>query len=85
MSSEKVSKETSPAAGAVVVTASDTTVYDPPGRALYVGTTGDVAVRMAGDQTVVTLVGVQGGTTLPICVDKVMSTNTTGSNIVLLR
>lgn len=85
MGSEKVSREINSAAGASAVTISDTTTYDPPGRALYVGTTGDVAVRMAGDQTTLTFTNVQGGSVLSICVDRVMSTNTTASNIVLLR
>jgi hypothetical protein len=85
MGSEKVSREISSAAGAIAVTISDATIYDPPGRALYVGTTGNVAVRMAGDQTTLTFINVQGGSILSICVDQVMSTNTTASNIILLR
>jgi hypothetical protein len=85
MGSEKVSRETSAASGAVTVTASDSTVFDPPGRAVYVGATGNLAVRMAGDQSVVTFVGVQTGALLPIAVDKVMSTNTTATSILLLR
>ena len=49
MSNVKVSREISSAAGGLAVTASDTTIFDPPGRGLYVGVTGNVAVRMAGD------------------------------------
>lgn len=85
MASEKVSLSTAAAAGAAAVTPSDSTVYDPPGRALWVGALGNVAVRMAGDQSVITFVGVAAGTLLPIAVDKVMSTNTTASSINLLR
>lgn len=85
MSSEKVSREISSAAGGVAVTASDTTVHDPPGRALYVGGTGNVAVRMAGDQSSQTFVGVAAGSVLSICVDKVLSTGTTATSIILLR
>lgn len=85
MGNEKVSREINSAAGAVAVTVSDTTTYDPPGRALYVGVTGNVAVRMAGDQTTLTFTNVQGGSILSICVDRVMSTNTTATNMVLLR
>lgn len=85
MGSEKVSREISSAAGSVTVTPSDATVFDPPGRALYVGTTGNVAVRMAGDQSTPVFTNVQGGSMLSICVDKVLGTNTTASNIVLLR
>jgi hypothetical protein len=84
MGSENVSREISSAAGSVTVTPSDTTVYDPPGRAIYVGTTGDLAVRMAGDQSTPTFVGVQGGTLLSIAVDKVLAV-TDADDIVLLR
>lgn len=85
MSSEKVSREISSASGSKTVTPSDTTVFDPPGRALYVGVTGNVAVRMAGDQSLPILVNVQGGTMLSICVDKVLSTGTTATDLVLFR
>lgn len=81
----KVSREVSSAAGSVTVTASDTTVFDPPGRALWIGGAGNVAVRMAGDESTPTLVGVQAGTMISICVDKVLSTGTTATSIVLLR
>jgi hypothetical protein len=85
MGSEKVSRDTSAACGAAAVTASDTTVFDPPSRALYVGTAGNVAVRMAGDQAEVTFSNVQDGTLLPVAVDQVLSTGTTASDILLLR
>lgn len=85
MGSEKVSRETSPAAGASAVTPSDTTTFDPPGRGVWVGTTGNLAVRMAGDQSVVTFVGVPAGYLLPIAVDRIMSANTTATSIILLR
>jgi len=83
MGSEKVSREISSAAGSRTVTPSDSTVYDPPSRAVYVGTTGDLAVRMAGDQSTPTFTGVPAGFH-PLCVDKVLSTGTAASNIVLL-
>ena len=85
MGNEKVSREVNSAAGATTVTKSDTVTYDPPGRALYVGVTGNVAVRMAGDLSVVTFINVQGGSVLSICVDRVMSTNTTATDMLLLR
>lgn len=83
----KVSREISSAAGSVTVTPSDTTVFDPPGRALYVGVTGNVAVRMAGDLSTPTFVNVQGGTVLSICVDKVLAggSGTTATDMILLR
>lgn len=71
---------TAPAAGAKTVTPSDSTVVNC--RGLYVGTTGDVAVTTArGD--VVTFKTVPVGL-LPIQCQKVMSTNTTASNILAL-
>lgn len=84
MTSTKVSREVSPASHAAAVTVSDSTVYDPPGRSLYVGVTGNVAVRMAGSGATVTFVNVQGGSILPIAVDQVRSTNTTASSINIL-
>jgi hypothetical protein len=37
-----------PATYAAVVTASDSTVFDAPSRGLFVGTAGNLAVRMLG-------------------------------------
>lgn len=87
MGNEKVSREINSAAGSVTVTPSDSTIFDPPGRALYVGVTGNVAVRMAGDQSTPTLINVQGGTMLSICVDKVLAggSGTTATDMILFR
>ena len=85
MSSEKVSREISAATGSVTVTNSDDTIYDPPGRALYVGTGGSLAVRMAGDGSLPVLTNVANGTMLALAVDKVLATGTTASDIVLFR
>ena len=78
--------EDNPATIATAVTKSDSTVLTDV-RGLYIGTTGDVAVTMAGDATAtaVTFVAVPAGAILPLCVSKVMSTNTTASNIVALK
>lgn len=84
MTNPKISREVSPAASAAAVTPSDTAVFDPPGRALYVGATGNVAVRMAGGAQTLTFVNVQGGSTLSIAVDQVLATNTTASSINIL-
>lgn len=84
MSSEKVSLATNSATGSVTVTPSASTVYDPPGRGLYVGVTGNVVVRMAGDLSQPTFVAVPAGTILPIAVDMVLDTGT-ASSMVLLR
>lgn len=72
---------TAPAHTARAVTANDSTVIEVT-RALYVGTTGNIAVRMANGDTV-TFTAVPVGI-LPIQVDQVHSTNTTASNIVAL-
>lgn len=72
---------TVPAHGATSVTPSDATEF-PVCRALYIGTTGNLAVRMADGQTV-TFASVPVGI-FPIQVDMVMSTNTTASSILAL-
>lgn len=67
------------------VTLSDTAVLNPPSRAVYVGTAGDLKVRMAGDGKSITLTAVPGGTLLPLCADMFYSTGTTASTILVLR
>ena len=67
---------------ASTVTPSDSTVL-PCTRALYVGTTGNLAVVMADDENTITFSNVPVGI-FPVQVIKVMSTNTTASNIVAL-
>ena len=71
------------ATNAAAVTPSDSTVF-AASLGLYIGTTGDVAVRSKGTQGNVTFVAVPAGTVLPIVVDRVLSTGTTASNIVRL-
>ena len=68
-----------PAEAGAAVTVSDSTVVNF--RALYIGSTGNVAVTMKSG-AVLTFVGVPTGAILPIVVTKVMSTNTTASSIV---
>lgn len=70
-----------PGVHGVAVTPSDTTVYNPALRMLWVGGTGAVAVIMIGDTTAVTLSAVPAGTMLNVCVTQVMSTNTTATLI----
>lgn len=70
-----------PGVRGVAVTKSDTTVYDPPLRKIWVGGAGDVAVLFIGDTVAVTLSAVPAGTMLDACVTKVMSTNTTATLI----
>lgn len=67
------------------ITKSDTTVYEPPTRALWVGGAGDVAVVFADDDDAVTLEAVAAGSMLPVAVKQVMSTNTDATAIVGIR
>lgn len=64
------------------VTKSDVTVFSNPTGALWVGGVGDVAVRMYGSQTSITIVAVPAGSWLPITVDQVLSTGTSATSIV---
>ena len=66
------------ASDAVAVTPSDTSLTAFHG--LYVGTTGDVAIK-GSSGTSVTFTAVPAGSIIPI-VCRVMSTGTTASNIV---
>jgi hypothetical protein len=77
-----VHAEAGAATDAVAITKSDTTIVNAD--AIYVGTSGDVAVTTLKG-SVVTFVGVLAGTILPIKSTKIMSTNTTASNLVGLR
>jgi hypothetical protein len=64
------------------ITASDSTVLSP--GVLYIGTTGDVNVRTKiGTDLVFSNVG--DASFLPVLVDMVYSTNTTASDILILR
>lgn len=67
---------------ATAVTASDATII-PVTRALYVGTSGTLVVRMAGSGNNATFTNVPAGV-FPVQVDMVLSTGTTASNIVAL-
>lgn len=72
-----------PAASAVEVTPSDTDNLAHPSRALYVGATGNVKVRMLGGDEV-TFVGVPAGKELSVQATRVFATGTTASSIVSL-
>lgn len=78
---------TYPAAGAVAVSPNDTTNLTFTTRGVYVGTTGNLTVIMQGDAslTPVTFASVQAGSLLPLRVIRVMTTNTTASNIVAVQ
>ena len=68
-----------PAANAVAITPANVDL-DKRSRALYIGTTGDLTVLMAGGQSV-EFVGVVAGSLLPIRVVQV-NTATTAADIV---
>ena len=70
-------------ATAGAVTKSDSTVFDPPARKLYVGQAGDVCLRLL-DASVVVLKNVQTGTFIDLQFDQVRSTNTTAALMVAL-
>lgn len=71
-----------PAARAVEVTPSDSTVLEVT-RGLYIGTSGDVAVILAEDTAVTTFVNVANGTILPLQVKKVMAATSATSVLAL--
>ncbi len=52
---------------------------------LFVGTGGDVAVKFPNQTTTVVFKNISDGSFLPIYVVQVLSTGTTGSDIVVLR
>jgi hypothetical protein len=85
---KEVERETQdePAFGAVLLTPHDTNELNPYSRALYIGTGGNVNVRMIDEtgSTNVLFTGVPTGTILPIGVKIVLTTNTTASTIVAL-
>lgn len=67
--------------GAVAITASDATVF-PVTRAIYVGVSGNITVRMADGQSV-TFANVPVGV-FPVQVDMVKSTGTTATDMFAL-
>lgn len=76
-----MSRDASSADSAIAVTPSDSTSIALC-RALYIGVSGDVAVVTKGGGTVTFKAAPVG--ILPVRVSKVMSTNTTATNILAL-
>jgi hypothetical protein len=67
----------------VPITKSDSTDLTSSNiRMLWIGGAGDVAVIASDDSAAVTIASVAAGTLLRIAVKKVMSTNTTATNII---
>ena len=75
--------DTSPATNGAAVTASDSTILPEAVRAIYVGGAGNVAVVTSGGDTI-TFTGVTAGTILPIRVEKILSTGTTATSMVII-
>ena len=73
----------SPANGLETVTPNDSAELTYISRALWVGTAGNISVRMADGSTAI-LASVPAGTLLPIRVRGVNSTNTTAGSMVSL-
>lgn len=73
-----------PGVSGSAVTKSDDTILKGV-RAIWVGGAGNLAVTFVDDDSAVTLSGVTAGSLLPIRVKKVMSTNTTATNIVAIK
>ena len=67
--------------GAAAITPNDADSFSGP-VSVYVGTTGDVAVRPANGGAAVTFVGVPAGAVLPVRVIGVNATGTTASNLI---
>jgi len=76
-----VTSKTKPAVSYAALTKSDSTVYSPPYRALYVGGDGNV-VLVAADGSTATFTGLVAGTILPVEFVQLMSTDTTATALV---
>lgn len=65
------------------LTPNDTTEFEP--GSLYIGTGGDVVCVLADESSTITFSNVPDGSFLPILVKMVYDTNTTASDILILR
>jgi hypothetical protein len=72
-----------PGSNAAVITPNDGTDLTYTSRALFVGGAGNIAVTMAGGQSV-TFTGIIAGALLPIRVSRILSTGTTATNIMAI-
>ena len=74
----------SPASRGAAVTPSDDTDLGSMAKALFIGTGGDVTVKMRDAGTTLTFKNVADGAILPVRVSRVMATDTTATDIVAL-
>jgi hypothetical protein len=81
--SNKSNNVVDPGSNAAAVTPNDSTDLTYTTRALFVGGAGNIAVTMAGGQSV-TFTGVPAGALLPIRVTRVLSTGTTATTITAI-
>ena len=72
---------TSPAIDGTMISPDDAVDLPHVTRAIYVGTGGQIAAELASG-VAVNLVGVAGGTLLPLRVRKILASGTTAANIV---
>lgn len=82
MGHSSVSNSPLPATAAFAISTSDATPLPQIPRALYVGVTGNVAVRPVGSESDVTFIAVPAGTILPVRVSFVRATLTTATDII---
>jgi len=82
MAAYRSTDATTPAHGAVAITPSDATTF-PVTRGLFVGTAGNITVRMADGQDTIQFTNVPVGI-IALQVDKVYSTGTGASGIIAL-
>ena len=71
-----------PAVRSFAITPHDTNALTEDTRALYVGGAGTVVMKLTGDSSSVSFVGVPAGAILPVRARVVLSTGTTATSIV---
>lgn len=77
-----IQEPTWPGTDLVAITKSDSTVYNPPIRQIYVGTAGDISVTTQEGTTVVHKGCLAGSYIGPFFASKVNSTGTTAADLV---
>ena len=76
-------QRTMPPSKAILITKSDVTTYDPPLRAITIGTAGDLAVKfVSGDSVVLPANCLAVGVQHVMEITQVLSTGTTAAELV---